>query len=491
MINNYKLFKNQIGSSKGTLHGGDCDPLPNPEDLDYSLTHNLLDLCPEERITIQNKCYEVNSLYEWMITRNHHRLPDTRQEVTTENRIRLIQAYQALNNCNPLPDDVDIISGENLFNLDPIERILIQNKCYVVNSLYEWIVYNNNNVLPGIGTIITPEDRQRLIQAYQAYLVFCRILTRETLIMLYPNFHDATDLDLSDNFFTGIARGTFNNLPRLQSLFLNINHISNLPTNIFNDLLNLKYLDLNTNNITELDQNIFNNLPNLETLDLSSNFIRELDQNIFNNLLELQTLILHGNMLQRLPQNIFNNLSELQILNLANNQIIELEPYIFNNLSELQKLYFDNNQIRNLQSGIFDNLSELMTLRLNNNLIQEIQLDVFNLPRLQKLNLRYNQIREIQPQQFNNLPRLKLLYLDNNQINTIGISDIEQLDYLDNVFNLPRLQFLWLNNNDIVEIQPNIFNFPRLEQLYLNNNQNLVLQQNQYYGLSDYSSVDV
>ena len=52
-----------------SVNGGNCDPLPNPEEEDFVSRENLLDLCPEERITIQNKCYEVRSLYRWIITK--------------------------------------------------------------------------------------------------------------------------------------------------------------------------------------------------------------------------------------------------------------------------------------------------------------------------------------------------------------------------------------------------------------------------------------
>ena len=67
--NKYQILKSQLGGAKGTLYGGDCDPLPNPEEEDFVSKENLLDLCPEERITIQNKCYEVRSLYRWIITK--------------------------------------------------------------------------------------------------------------------------------------------------------------------------------------------------------------------------------------------------------------------------------------------------------------------------------------------------------------------------------------------------------------------------------------
>ena len=34
-----------------SLNGGDCDPLPNPEEEDLLITQNLLDLCPDAKGT--------------------------------------------------------------------------------------------------------------------------------------------------------------------------------------------------------------------------------------------------------------------------------------------------------------------------------------------------------------------------------------------------------------------------------------------------------
>jgi hypothetical protein len=47
------------------------------------------------------------------------------------------------------------------------EKITIQNKCYKVNSLYEWIVIWNRNNLPGIETEITAIERDSLIEVYE------------------------------------------------------------------------------------------------------------------------------------------------------------------------------------------------------------------------------------------------------------------------------------------------------------------------------------
>ena len=53
----YQILKNKIELKKNILNGGECDPLPNIEEYDLITSKNLLDLCSEERITIQ---YKIN-----------------------------------------------------------------------------------------------------------------------------------------------------------------------------------------------------------------------------------------------------------------------------------------------------------------------------------------------------------------------------------------------------------------------------------------------
>ena len=359
---------------------------------------------------------------------------------------RILNAYNML----PNPEEEDIITTQNLLDLCPDERITIQNKYYAIRSLYKWIIEEDKEILPGSITIISQEDKQNLIQAYET-LIYKNILTRNKLILLYPNLQQATYFDLSYK-----------------------NYINIVP-DIFSDILpNLTQLYLENNQIKELQPMIFNNLPRLHYLDLKNNQIQELHPNIFNNLPLLQYLYLENNHIHELQPNIFNNLSALIELNLNNNQIKELQPAevpsagIFakgtfgDNLASLERLDLSANQIKELQPGIFDNLPQLKILYLNNNKISELQPGIFAKGTFG-----------------DNLLELQFLYLDNNQISELQIG----------LFNLPKLKFLHLCVNAIVVLKYNIFiNLPKLEQLFLNGNPILFenrLRSNFYYGLTD------
>ena len=319
------------GGAKGTLlNGGDCDPLPNPEEDDIVTTNNLLDLCPTERITIQNKCYEVKGLYRWIVIDNHNRLPLTR-------------------------------------------------------------------------TFITPEEKQELIQVYNASIQTSNILTRDKLNQIYPNLQ-VSNIYLRNKGYSRIAPGTFsNNLLNLRVLYLNNNRISELLPNTFNNLPALHELYLNNNQINVLPPNTFGFLPKLRFLYLNNNQISVLNQDVFNNMDGLLQLYLNNNQISTLPQGVFNNLSKLRELFLNNNQINILQKGVFNNLSKLQELFLNNNQIHSIGSTFGE-----LHLGLQN-----------NLPNLFKLHLNNNLIRKLPRDAFDNLPLLKNLYLYNNPIVTL------------------------------------------------------------------------
>jgi hypothetical protein len=91
----YKQLKNKVNGNFNILSGGECDTLPNPEDEDFNAV-NLLDLCSDERITIQNKCYNIRSIYKWIITQNNNLLPGTHTRINEAEKERLKQMYKVL-----------------------------------------------------------------------------------------------------------------------------------------------------------------------------------------------------------------------------------------------------------------------------------------------------------------------------------------------------------------------------------------------------------
>ena len=375
----YLILKSHIGGTQGTLHGGNCDPLPNPEEEDLATTQNLLDLCPEERITIQNKCYDVRGLHTWIINKNSNVLPGLQTNISFEEKQELIQAYEALSKI-------------------PVSTILTRDKLIEVypNLQHETYIRLNN-----------------------------RDYTDIALGTFGDNFLILERLDLNYNNITELQSGIFNNLPALKYLSLNENKIKKLQLGVFDNLSELQSLSLINNDISingTLQLGLFDNLIKLERLDLEDNKITSLQSGIFNNLPALIQLYLNNNQISIIQQGAFNNLPALTQLSLTDNQISIFQQGMLNNLLSLSELYLGNNQLGivggvfgELQLSTFNNLPQLRILYLNNNQIDSISMGSGNqLLSLEVLHLEDNQISEVQHHAFINLPALEILIFNNS-----------------------------------------------------------------------------
>ena len=323
-------------------------------------------------------------------------------------------------NCDPLPnpEEEDFVSRENLLDLCPEERITIQNKCYDVKNLYEWIIKQKKNILPSTQTVITVIEKKRLIKAYNALPKIPNILTRDKLIELYPQLELHHIIEINDINYTDISVNTFNNLPSLSIILIHgtkIKHLggmsefqlSDVPLEgIFNNLPRLWNLNLSHNQIQTINS-LSHNLPNLRSLSLSHNKINKLQLQLFSNLPKLEHLYLENNQIQELQLGLFDNLSELNTLRLNNNNIITLQQDLFINLSSLKELYLNNNLISGIENTpyIFSNLLNLEILHLENNLIKELAKGIFNnLLNLRSVHIYDNQIEQMHNYSYYGLP---------------------------------------------------------------------------------------
>ena len=327
----YKALQNQLSCAKSNLIGGECVPLPNPEEEDIVSTENLLDLCPEERITIKNKCYEVNSLYKWIIEQNTDKLPLTQIDITRFDKQRLIKAYKKL---IFIPN---ILTRDKLIQMYP-------------NLQQERIIDTHDINYTGIS-LDTFNNLPRLTQ----------LILRKTKITEFM-FNDSPrlwNLNLSYNKIRNISNW-INNLSMLRCLNLSYNQISKLELGLFDNLSKLEYLYLDHNKISVLQLGLFDNLSKLIELYLNDNQIITLQQGLFDNLPALIQLYLSGNYISGIENtpNIFSNLLELKILHLEGNQIRELPPGIFNNLTKLESVHRYNNQIETVHDPSYYGLSD-------------------------------------------------------------------------------------------------------------------------------------
>eukprot|EP00118_Oscarella_pearsei_P006813 m.31653 g.31653 ORF g.31653 m.31653 type:complete len:269 (+) comp31523_c1_seq5:364-1170(+) len=108
---------------------------------------------------------------------------------------------------------------------------------------------------------------------------------------------DTVQLSLNENLLTSLQPADFQNLSKIEFLYLGDNQISFIDEKTFSDLKNLKELRLNENELTKLPKEVFKDLSLLERISLSQNKFVGLPDGIFNGLNNLTAVDLKNNPL--------------------------------------------------------------------------------------------------------------------------------------------------------------------------------------------------
>ena len=265
--NMYQQLKNKLGA-KGTLNGGECTTLPNPEEEDFAI-NNLLDLCPDERITIQNKCYGVKSLYQWIITQNNKILPGTQTRINEVEQERLKKMYKILTRPPPgkylsflsydqLPVYV-IVDNNDLLNNNHMYKIKIQKRyeeyglgmleipnC-VTENIYNQVVALTNRVIKILGFGKRPDIDNMFLTVsdpgtgrYNIDIWKVDLITKNLEKKFHLNIGNWNVVDRNDYImFASNITINFFNIPRRDQLTLSI---FNSPNLTFKDAI--KYIGL-------------------------------------------------------------------------------------------------------------------------------------------------------------------------------------------------------------------------------------------------------
>ncbi|XP_041348072.1 leucine-rich repeat neuronal protein 1-like [Gigantopelta aegis] len=273
---------------------------------------------------------------------------------------------------------------------------------------------------------------------------------------------------------------------RTEALILSKNmfqNLSSLPV-----LPHLRILDLSHNRIHSLDnRRIYDNIGRLQNLYLNGNAIRILQHGSFSGLKYLDVLDLSQNALQKIEIHAFGGLNHLQELNLNHNFLRELKRIWLLSVSSIIKLELAENFLYAIDKQVFDSLSNLVHLDLSANTIAKIDSEGFKgLHALKFLNLSHNNLKTV-PSSIMSIPELNILLLDFNNFNRIETnafvnSNITEISlsfqpYLRVIekgafTNLPKLVTLQIHDNKkLIFIHPNTFiNTSHIHQLFLHNN---------------------
>lgn len=273
-------------------------------------------------------------------------------------------------------------------------------------------------------------------------------------------------LDLSHNSLGKIEKGSFQWLPRLQSLILMENNIKHLTRDTFQGLQSLKILQLtkalvkgHTSATPIIDDFSFQPLTTLESLVLQKTAIREITTQTFTGLTSLKELDLSWSSclsLKTITNETFLSLaaSPLRKLNLAGAAVVQISPGGFSTLKHLTVLLLDSNFIKQTLTGReFAGLGQLEEIHMSLN-SQKVNLSSASfdaVPRLKVLTLGKSltsMALNVDPSPFGPLVNLTFLDLSNNNVANIGRTLLKGLVNL-KVLKLQHnnLARLWKNDN--------------------------------------------
>lgn len=270
-----------------------------------------------------------------------------------------------------------------------------------------------------------------------------------------------TFLDLSHNAMGKIEKGSFQWLPRLETLSLMENNIKHLTKDTFQGLKSLKRLLLNralvksrTSSMPIIDDYSFQPLGALESLILQGTAVWNITDHTFKGLTNLKELDLSWSSytsLNLITNKTFASLagSPLRMLNLTRTAIRQINAGSFSVFINLTILCLDSNFIRQMLYGTeFVGLGQLQEIHMSFNK-QQINLNsssFVHVPNLRVLTLAKSLIStalDREPSPFSPLTKLTYLDLSNNNIANIKESMLT---------GLVNLKVLKLQHNNLARV---------------------------------------
>ncbi|XP_059199070.1 toll-like receptor 3 isoform X2 [Centropristis striata] len=268
-----------------------------------------------------------------------------------------------------------------------------------------------------------------------------------------------TFLDLSLNDMVNIDEGSFQWLPRLQTLNLTNNKIKHLTKATFQGLKNLKKLHLTkalvkSKTIPKIDDFSFQPLSSLESLMLQETAVSEITEHTFTGLTSLRELDMSWSScssLRIITNKTFVSLSgsPLRKLDLTATAITQINPYSFSVFRNLITLHLDFNFIKQTLTGKeFEGLGQVEELHLsyNRQTVLLSSTSFVNVPNLKVLTLGRSLKAEavnVDPSPFSPLLNLSILDLSNNNIANIRENMLE---------GLVNLKVLQLQHNNLARV---------------------------------------
>ncbi|XP_055536925.1 toll-like receptor 13 [Wyeomyia smithii] len=330
----------------------------------------------------------------------------------------------------------------------------------LVDSLHELTNYSNIRYLAlGFNQLtLLPVSTLKLFSSLEYLSLVGNPLADFTLKLetrpKLPSLPALVSLDMRDCRLRNFPTDFFNDVPKLQYLFLAYNYISKLPEPLFNRLSKLTHLDLSHMNNTDreeelraenpfmkliagmdMDPNVFEPLVKLRFLDLS---YTKLELKAFIALSSLGTRLEYASYcLMELPT-LLDHLFLMRSI-----KMLDLSGYIGGGRTlnkgsltllrdSLEVLYFRDSEIHRLDW--LQGLHKLRVLNLRGNLVTSLIEAPFNdLPNLEVLDMNFNFVQSWPNEMFSQNLKLNFVSLRYNNLmatTSAMLRDFEDLKYL-------------------------------------------------------------
>lgn len=173
---------------------------------------------------------------------------------------------------------------------------------------------------------------------------------------------------MSYNQLHNLSQGILSTNTKLKKLDLSNNAIKGLPSNVFGNLTELKRLVLSSNGLQCLPR--FNNLSKMEILYMDNNKLLALSPDQFQGLPNLLELVVSNNSIEYLPREVFKGAKNILSMDFHLNKIPAVTKEQFKDVApNIRFLYLHYNEMRELPKGFYSNMKELITTTVDTSLM--------------------------------------------------------------------------------------------------------------------------
>ena len=175
-----------------------------------------------------------------------------------------------------------------------------------------------------------------------------------------------TRLTISQLNFTTLPSGAIKQMPKLEEIDFNLCEHMSIERDAFQTLPRLKKITFSQSNLATM-VDMFEDVPRLEEIYLENNHISAIEPKAFSALGFLKYLYLEQNEIQHIVRDTFVGLATLHELNMNRNRLKYLPPFVFSEMRKLTQIELSSNEIAMIDADAFTGLPNLQVVKLDKN----------------------------------------------------------------------------------------------------------------------------